>query len=179
MIKQRLRFLLPLLVFLIMAGFLARGLFIDPREVPSPLINKPVPQFELSLLDRPGSHFSSHDMLGQVWLLNVWASWCVSCRSEHPVLVQLSRQYDLPLYGLNYKDEPADAKAWLANLGNPYRLNAVDRDGRVGMDFGVYGVPETYVIDKQGMIRYKQIGAITHESLKQKILPLVAELQAK
>lgn len=178
MIKKRLRFLLPLLVFVIMAGFLARGLFIDPREVPSPLINKPAPQFELSLLNQPNATFSSRDMLGKVWLLNVWASWCVSCRSEHPVLVQLARQSDLPLYGLNYKDDPVDAKAWLQNLGNPYRLSAVDRDGRVGMDYGVYGVPETYVIDKQGIIRYKQIGPIYPQVWQETIEPLLKKLQA-
>jgi len=178
MIKKRMQFLIPLLVFLILAGFLARGLFIDPREVPSPLIDKPAPQFELSQLYQPQANFSSHEMLGQVWMLNVWASWCVSCRAEHPVLVQLSRQNVVPIYGLNYKDNPSDAKAWLENLGNPYRVSAVDMDGRVGMDYGVYGVPETYVIDKQGVIRYKQIGPVTPEAWQETIHPLIKKLQA-
>ena len=178
MIKKRLQFLLPLAVFLIMAGFLARGLFLDPKEVPSPLINKPAPQFELSQLHDPQYTFSSQEMLGRVWLLNVWASWCVSCRAEHRTLVQLASENIVPIYGLNYKDRPSDAIAWLDNLGNPYKLSAVDLNGRVGMDFGVYGVPETYVIDKKGVIRYKEIGPVTPESLSKTILPLVKELQA-
>lgn len=178
MIRQRLRYLVPLGLFVIMVGFLGRGLFLDPREVPSPLIDKPAPAFELNQLHNPQYRFASRDMLGQVWLLNVWASWCVSCRSEHPVLVQLSRQNIVPLYGLNYKDKPSDAIAWLNDLGDPYRLSTTDTDGRVGMDYGVYGVPETYVIDKQGIIRYKQIGPVTVEALKNTILPLVRELQA-
>jgi len=177
-IKQRMRFLVPLVIFLVMVGFLGRGLFLDPREVPSPLIDKPAPLFELSQLHSPQYNFASRDMLGQVWLLNVWASGCVSCRAEHPVLVQLARQNIVPLYGLNYKDNPTDAIAWLNDLGNPYRLSAVDMNGRVGMDYGVYGVPETYVIDKQGIIRYKQIGPVTPDALMNTILPLVRELQA-
>jgi len=177
-IKKRLQFLIPLAVFLIMAGFLAEGLYLDPTTVPSPLINKPAPQFDLGQLHDPQYRFASHDMLGKVWMLNVWASWCVSCRAEHRTLVQLARENIVPIYGLNYKDRPADAIAWLDNLGNPYTISIVDGDGRVGMDFGVYGVPETYVIDKQGIIRYKEIGPVTPESLRTKILPLVKELQA-
>jgi len=177
-IKQRLRFLVPLALFIIMVAFLGRGLFLNPREVPSPLIDKPAPAFELGQLHNPQYNFASRDMLGQVWLLNVWASWCVSCRAEHPLLLQLARQNVVPLYGLNYKDRPSDAIAWLNDLGDPYSLSAVDMNGRVGMDYGVYGVPETYVIDKQGVIRYKQIGPVTPDALKNKILPLVRELQA-
>jgi len=173
------RFLLPLGIFIVLVGFLAVGLRLDPRKVPSPLIDKPAPQFTLPELMDPQRTFSQKDMLGKVWLLNVWASWCVSCREEHPVLVEFSKRNIVPVYGLNYKDDRKDALAWLARLGNPYTMSIMDRDGRVGIDYGVYGVPETYVIDKQGVIRYKQIGAITHQNLQQKILPLIAELQAK
>ena len=143
------------------------------------LINKPAPAFTLPQLHDPSKTFSSQEMKGQVWLLNVWASWCVSCREEHPVLMSLARKNIVPVYGLDYKDKNADGEAWLRNGGNPYTLVATDADGRVGIDYGVYGVPETYVIDKQGIIRFKQIGAITHENLQTKILPLIAELQAK
>ena len=169
----------PFIAFVVLAGFLYVGLGLNPHEIPSPLINKPAPAFTLPQLYSPAKQFSSQDMKGQVWLLNVWASWCVSCREEHPVLMELSQQHIVPIYGLDYKDKNPDGEAWLREGGDPYTLVVTDANGRVGIDYGVYGVPETYVIDKQGMIRYKQIGAITHESLKQKILPLVAELQAK
>ena len=125
----------------------------------------------------PQRTFSQKDMLGKVWLLNVWASWCVSCREEHPVLVEFSKRNVVPVYGLNYKDDRNDALAWLARLGNPYTMSIMDRDGRIGIDYGVYGVPETYVIDKQGVIRYKQIGPVTPEILDAKIVPLVKKLQ--
>ena len=171
------RYLIPLLLFLVLVGFLARGLVLDPREVPSPLINKPAPAFELSELAQPELKFSPAEMKGKVWLLNVWASWCVSCREEHPVLLALSKTGTVPLYGLNYKDQRADGLRWLAQFGNPYILNAFDGDGRVGIDYGVYGVPETYVIDKAGIIRYKQIGPVTPDALNKKILPLVKELE--
>ena len=173
----KLRFIVPLVIFLAMVGFLGKGLWLDPREVPSPLINKPAPQFELPRLYSPAATFSSNTMLGQVWLLNVWASWCVSCRSEHPLLVEFSRQKVVPIVGLNYKDTADEAIAWLQDLGDPYQLSIVDLDGRVGMDYGVYGVPETYVIDKQGIIRYKQIGPVTPQALKDTILPLITELK--
>jgi cytochrome c biogenesis protein CcmG/thiol:disulfide interchange protein DsbE len=169
----------PFLVFVVLAIFLYIGLGLNPHEVPSPLINKPAPAFSLPQLHDPAKKLSSQDMKGQVWLLNVWASWCVSCREEHPVLMDLARRNILPMYGLDYKDKNEDGEAWLRNGGDPYTLIATDADGRVGIDYGVYGVPESYVIDKQGVIRYKQIGAITHENLQQKILPLIAELQAK
>ena len=172
------RFLFPLAVFVVMVAFLAVGLGLNPREVPSPLINKPAPAFLLPQLHRPDKTFSQQDMKGKVWLLNVWASWCVSCRQEHPLLVELARTNVVPVYGLNYKDKPDDALAWLEQLGDPYALSITDRDGRVGIDYGVYGVPETFVIDKQGAIRYKQIGPITPEALQNKILPLVKELQS-
>ena len=171
------RFLIPLGVFVVLLGFLFVGLRLDPREVPSPLINKPAPAFELPRLHEPDTKLSQKDLLGKVWLLNVWASWCVSCRQEHPLLVEFSRRNVVPIYGLNYKDTPNDALAWLKQFGNPYTSSIQDRDGRVGIDFGVYGVPETFVIDKKGVIRYKQIGPITTEALNSKILPLLKELE--
>ncbi|MFN7087349.1 MAG: DsbE family thiol:disulfide interchange protein [Burkholderiales bacterium] len=167
---------LPLGIFAALVALLAVGLTLNPREVPSPLIDKPAPHFELPQLHAPDKTFSEKDMLGQVWLLNVWASWCVSCRAEHPVLLDLARSNVVPIYGLNYKDERKDGIAWLQSLGDPYRLSAYDINGRVGIDYGVYGVPETYVIDKRGVIRHKQIGPVTPEILKQKILPLINEL---
>ncbi len=174
---MKLRLILPLLVFLVMVAFLGRGLVLNPTEVPSPLINKPAPTFKLSQLNEPNAFFDSAEMHGKVWLLNVWASWCVSCRQEHPLLVSLSRQHIVPIYGLNYKDNRIDALGWLRDLGNPYTMSIFDQDGRVGMDYGVYGVPETYVIDKEGIIRYKQIGPVTPKALKEEILPLVRRLQ--
>ncbi len=170
------RFLLPLAAFAVLVGFLAMGLMHDPREVPSPLIGKPAPAFTLPQLHDATKNFSVVDMTGRVWLLNVWASWCVSCREEHPVLVELAKTGSVPIIGLDYKDQVADGKQWLEKLGNPYILSAVDSDGRVGIDYGVYGVPETYVIDKQGIIRMKHTGPITPASLAQTILPLVKEL---
>jgi cytochrome c biogenesis protein CcmG, thiol:disulfide interchange protein DsbE len=173
------RYIWPFVAFVVLAGFLYVGLGLNPHEVPSPLINKPAPAFTLPQLHDPAKQFASQDMNGKVWLLNVWASWCVSCREEHPVLMALARQNIVPIYGLDYKDKNEDGEAWLRNGGDPYTVIASDTEGRIGIDYGVYGVPETYVIDKQGVIRYKQIGAVTHESLQEKILPLVAELQAK
>ena len=169
----------PFLVFVVLAIFLYIGLGLNPHEVPSPLINKPAPPFDLPQLHDPSKRLSLQDMKGQVWLFNVWASWCVSCREEHPVLMELARRNIVPIYGLDYKDKNEDGEAWLRNGGDPYTLIASDADGRIGIDYGVYGVPETYLIDKQGVIRYKQIGAVTHESLQEKILPMIAELQAK
>jgi cytochrome c biogenesis protein CcmG/thiol:disulfide interchange protein DsbE len=174
------RFLIPLGLFLGLAVFLAVGLTRDPRELPSPLVGRPAPTFDLPRLapqKMGGERFAPADMKGQVWLLNVWASWCVSCRQEHPVLLELARRGDLPLIGLDYKDTAPEARAWLAQHGDPYRLSAVDADGRVGIDYGVYGVPETYLIDGSGTIRYKQIGPLTPEVLEQKILPLAKELR--
>jgi cytochrome c biogenesis protein CcmG/thiol:disulfide interchange protein DsbE len=172
-----LRWSLPLAVFLVVLAFLFVGLFHDPREVPSPLIGKPAPQFSLAKLHQPGERLATSDMRGQVWLLNVWASWCVSCRVEHPLLVDLAKANVVPLIGLNYKDKRDDGLAWLADRGDPYQASIVDADGRVGIDFGVYGVPETFVIDKAGVIRYKQIGPLSADALDKTILPLVRELQ--
>jgi cytochrome c biogenesis protein CcmG, thiol:disulfide interchange protein DsbE len=171
------RFLWPLAIFILLVGFLAVGLRLDPREVPSPLVGKPAPAFELPVLQQPDRRFVPGDMRGKVWLLNVWASWCVSCREEHPVLVELSKRAVMPILGLNYKDNSDDATAWLKQFGNPYELSVVDADGRIGIDYGVYGVPETYLIDAEGVIRYKQIGPITPAVLEQKILPLARALK--
>ena len=173
------RYILPLVIFLVLAWFLKAGLSLNPREVPSPLIDKPAPAFSLPQLQDPTKSFSPQDMKGKVWLLNAWASWCTACEEEHPVLVGLSRQNIVPIYGLVYKDQREAAMMRLLQNGNPYTLNVQDVEGRTGIDYGVYGVPETYVIDKQGIIRYKQIGPVTPQNLKEKILPLVAELQAK
>ncbi len=171
------RYLLPLLVFVVMAGFLAIGLKLDPREVPSPLIGKPAPAFDLPQLAAPEQRLAAKDLRGQVWLLNVWASWCVACRQEHPLLVDLAKTGQVKLYGLNYKDKRDDALGWLAKYGNPYLQSVSDTEGLVGIDYGVYGVPETFVIDKQGVIRFKQIGPVTPEALRDKLLPLVAQLE--
>jgi cytochrome c biogenesis protein CcmG/thiol:disulfide interchange protein DsbE len=170
------RFLLPLALFVVLVGFLAVGLRLNPREVPSPFIGKPAPQFRLSQLHAEGESFAPEDMRGRVWLLNVWASWCVSCRQEHPVLMDLARHDVVPIVGLDYKDDRAPAEGWLAEHGNPYRLSVWDRDGKVGIDYGVYGVPETFVIDKAGVVRMKHIGPVTPAVLSEKIIPLVKEL---
>jgi cytochrome c biogenesis protein CcmG/thiol:disulfide interchange protein DsbE len=171
------RFLFPVGIFILLVGFLAVGLQLDPREVPSPLVGKPAPAFELPVLHQPDKRFVPGDMRGKVWLLNVWASWCVSCREEHPVLLELAKRGVLPILGLNYKDKGDDATAWLKQFGNPYELSAVDADGRIGIDYGVYGVPETYLIDAEGVIRYKQIGPLTQAILEQKVLPLAKALR--
>lgn len=173
------RALLPLAIFLVVVGFLFKGLFLDPREVPSPLVGKPTPQFSLPRLDNSQKVFSPKEMLGQVWLFNVWASWCGACRDEHPLLVELAKTGFVPVYGMDYKDTREDALQWLEQRGNPYAAVAVDADGRVGIDYGVYGVPETYVIDKAGTIAYKQIGPITEEALRDKIIPLIKKLKAQ
>ena len=173
------RFILPLVVFLVLAGFLYKGLHLDPHEVPSPLIDKPAPAFNLPQLQETNKQFSPAEMKGKVWLLNAWSSWCVSCKEEHPVLMDLARQNLVPIYGLDYKDKREDALMQLNQAGNPYTLSVMDREGRTGIDYGVYGVPETYVIDKQGVIRYKQIGPVNYQNLRETILPLVAELQKK
>jgi cytochrome c biogenesis protein CcmG/thiol:disulfide interchange protein DsbE len=171
------RFAIPIAIFAALVVLLGVGLKLDPREVPSPLIGKPAPHFELPELHQAAKTFSERDMLGKVWVLNVWASWCVSCREEHPVLLDLAASGAVPIYGLNYKDRREDGLAWLKGMGDPYRLSIFDFDGRVGIDYGVYGVPETYVIDKAGVIRYKRIGPLTPQIVKEKVLPLVRELE--
>jgi cytochrome c biogenesis protein CcmG, thiol:disulfide interchange protein DsbE len=166
------------LVFVALVALLGVGLNLNPREVPSPLIGKPAPAFELPLLAAPDKTFSQKDMLGKVWVLNVWASWCAPCLVEHPQITALARSGTVPVIGLNYKDERKDAIPWLKRNGDPYSTIVQDPAGRIGIDYGVYGVPETYVIDRKGVIRYKRIGPVTAEILKEKIEPLLKELNA-
>jgi cytochrome c biogenesis protein CcmG/thiol:disulfide interchange protein DsbE len=172
------RFLWPLGLFLALAVVLMVGLKLDPREVPSPLIGKPAPTFVASTLDKPEATIKRDDLLGKVWLLNVWASWCSACREEHPVLVEFAKRGLVPVYGLNYKDQRADGLGWLQKFGNPYTDSVFDPDGRIGIDYGVYGVPETFVIDRAGVIRYKHIGPVTPEVLRERIEPLLRQLNA-
>lgn len=168
--------LIPLVLFLGLVGFLLVGLRRNPHEVPSPLINKAAPSFLLPQLHDPKKTFSAESMRGKVWLLNFWGTWCVACRDEHPMLVEFAKSAAVPIYGIDYKDDPAAAKRWLDELGNPYTLTAFDVDGRVSIDYGVYGAPETFLIDKAGVIRFKQIGPVTEEVWNQQILPLAKEL---
>ena len=171
------RFLIPLALFGVLVGFLAVGLQRDPREIPSPLVEKAAPAFQTPQLVAADKTFSPADMKGQVWMLNVWASWCVACKVEHPLLVEMQRSQTVPLIGLDYKDQRPAALKFLSQNGDPYNLSAVDADGRIGIDYGVYGVPETFIIDKNGVIRHKQIGPITPESLEKTILPLIEKLK--
>jgi cytochrome c biogenesis protein CcmG/thiol:disulfide interchange protein DsbE len=170
-------YLLPLSAFLVLVIFLGIGLKLDPKEVPSPLIGKAIPSFALTSLHQPQQNFSPADMKGKVWLLNVWASWCVSCRQEHVYLTEFVRANPaVHLIGLNYKDEPQAALGWLAKFGNPYQLSVVDSQGSAGLDLGVYGVPETFVIDKNGVVRHKQTGPVDSGILHTVILPLLTQL---
>jgi cytochrome c biogenesis protein CcmG/thiol:disulfide interchange protein DsbE len=175
---KRFWFLIPLAAFLALTVVLAVGLKLDPREVPSPLIDKPAPKFALARLDDAAKTVRLDDLKGKVFILNVWASWCVACREEHPLLVEFAKKRVVPVYGLKYKDTRPDANAWLARFGNPYDASFFDEDGRVGLDFGVYGVPETFVVDGNGVIRMKHIGPITPEVLANKIEPLLKKLDA-
>jgi cytochrome c biogenesis protein CcmG/thiol:disulfide interchange protein DsbE len=171
------RYLLPLGIFGALVVLLFVGLRLDPREVPSPLIDKPAPAFTLPQLHEPGKTLSREDLLGKVYLLNVWASWCVSCRDEQPVLMQFARTKQVDIYGFNYKDQRGDALRWLKMFGDPYLASVSDTDGRVGIDWGVYGVPETFVIDRSGVIRYKHIGPVSQADIDTILLPKVRELQ--
>ena len=174
-----LKYIIPLLLFIVLAVFLGLGLKLNPSEIPSPFINKPAPYFSAPKLNAPEEKLSPADLKGQVWLLNVWASWCVSCRGEHPVLNSLAQQNVVTIIGLNYKDDPVDADKWLATLGNPYNTSITDQEGRIGIDYGVYGVPETFVIDKQGLIRHKQTGPVSEQDIQNILLPLILKLQAE
>ena len=171
------RLLWTVAIFGALVAILGIGLTLNPREVPSPLVGKAAPEFTLPLLHEPDKKFSSREPLGQVWVFNVWASWCAGCREEHPLLVNFAKSGVAPLYGLNYKDRREDGLKWLKQYGDPYKASFYDLEGKVGIDYGVYGVPETYVIDKKGVIRYKRIGAVTPEIMAKKILPLVEELK--
>jgi cytochrome c biogenesis protein CcmG/thiol:disulfide interchange protein DsbE len=175
---KRLWFLIPLAAFFALAVVLAVGLKRDPREVPSPLIDKPAPKFALTRVDDPARVVRLDDLRGKAFMLNVWASWCVACREEHPLLVEFAKKRAVPIYGLNYKDTRPDATGWLARMGNPYDASFFDEDGRVGIDFGVYGVPETFIVDANGVIRMKHIGPPTPEVLANKIEPLLKKLDA-
>jgi cytochrome c biogenesis protein CcmG/thiol:disulfide interchange protein DsbE len=173
---KSLRFVIPLAVFLVLVGFLAVGLKLDPRAVPSPLINKPAPAFVLPRLDDAAQTMRRDDLLGKAWVLNVWASWCGPCRDEHPQVLALARGKYAPIIGLNYKDARDDARGWLRQLGDPYTVSLSDADGRTGINFGVYGVPETFVIDKGGIIRFKHVGPLTAAVVQTRIVPLLKEL---
>lgn len=170
------RFILPLALFLGIAGFLAVGLNRNPRDLPSPLVGKPAPAFQAARLGAPAARFAPADMAGKVWLLNVWASWCGSCRVEHPVLMRLAQARLAPLVGLDYKDKDDDGLCWLRAQGDPYLLSVPDRHGRIGIDYGVYGVPETFVVDKRGVIRLRHAGPLTQQIVDGRIAPLVREL---
>jgi len=173
---SRLKLFLPLFIFAVLALFLYRGLQLDPKEMPSALIDRPLPEFELPALG--GGTLTRENLVGQVSLLNVWATWCYSCRVEHPYLQQLADSGVL-IYGLNYKDEDAAAASWLVELGNPYQLNIADREGTLGLDLGVYGAPETYILDARGIIRYRHVGVVNEKVWLGILKPLVDELQAK
>ncbi|MFT4727045.1 MAG: cytochrome c biogenesis protein CcmG/thiol:disulfide interchange protein DsbE [Granulosicoccus sp.] len=173
--------LIPLVIFVALAGFLFKGLALDPAKLPSPLIGKLAPEFTVARLPRTPNdpqlgNFSNHDLDGQVWVLNVWASWCGPCVQEHPYLVSLAQQRPVPLVGLNYKDLPEDAQPWLARLGDPFTHLLDDRRGDVGLDWGVYGVPETFVIDKAGKVRFKHVGPVDRQSLNEKLIPIIDKL---
>jgi len=171
-----LRLSLVIAGFLVLVGLLAAGLQLNPREVPSPLIGKPAPAFELPLLHQPDKRFSQKDMLGTVWVMNVWASWCPPCLVEHPVVSAFAASGIAPVVGLNYKDAREDALPWLKRNGDPFKVTVYDAAGRIAIDYGVYGVPETYVIDRNGIIRYKHIGPLTPQVADKKLRPLIQEL---
>jgi cytochrome c biogenesis protein CcmG, thiol:disulfide interchange protein DsbE len=171
------RYLWLPIVFVVLVVFLAIGLNRDPSRVPSPLIDKPAPEFTLPRLEEPARMLSTRDLKGEVSLLNVWATWCGGCYQEHPVLVELARSGQVPIYGLNYKDQRTKAKGWLQEYGNPYEAIAFDEDGRVAIDWGVYGAPETFVLDANGIVRYKHIGPLTPKDVQQTIIPLVRRLR--
>jgi len=177
--RARWPFVWPLAIFVVLAVFLGIGLTLDPRLLPSPLIGKAVPQFRLAPVQGRTLGLATEDLRGEVAVVNVFASWCTACRDEHPLWMDLASRRAMPIHGLNYKDQPADAARWLGELGDPYLRTGADRDGRVGIDFGVYGVPETFVIDRHGVIRDKIIGAITRKTVDERLLPLVRRLQAE
>lgn len=164
---------LPLLAFLVVAVSLGLGLGLKPREIPSPFIGKALPSFSLTKLENPAEKFSPTDLAGRPWLLNVWASWCVACQQEHPVLMEAAQRYGITIVGLDYKDQRSEAVKFLAQRGNPYLLSVMDDSGNAGIDLGVTGVPETFVIDALGIVRFKHIGPMTLPVIEQSILPIV------
>ncbi len=171
------RALVPLAIFLLLVALLGYGLTRDPRKVTSPLINKPLPSFELPRLRDPKQTLGLEDLKGQVSMLNVWGSWCISCKHEHPMLLDIAKLNIVPIYGLNYKDNDASAIRWLEQLGDPYVANAVDANGRTGINLGVYGAPETYIIDQNGIVAYKHIGPIGLDTWEQTLLPIIKGLK--
>lgn len=173
------RYALPLAVFLALLSLLAVGLTRDPRVVPSPLIGQPTPEFSLTELQQPDRTVTRADLVGKAFLLNVWATWCASCRTEHEVLMQIARENDLPIYGLNYKDDREAAVQWLARLGNPYVSNLYDPEGQVGFDLGVYGTPESFLVDQHGIIVHKHIGPITPAIWQQEFRPVIDAVKAR
>lgn len=164
---KNLKFIIPLFIFLVLVAFLGIGLTLKPREIPSALINKPAPHFELAQLANDNAMISPQSMKGQIWLMNVWASWCAACVQEHPLVTELAQNSGIEVVGLNYKDDNESAQQWLDQYGNPYSKVAVDDSGRAGIDWGVYGVPESFLVDQDGNIRYKQIGPFNRDSLAQ------------
>lgn len=179
---MKLNYILPAVIFAVIAGLFYKGLFLDPSEVPSPLVGKPVPEFELPALPLDGEEsvpgLSTADLKGAPALVNVFASWCIPCKAEHPLLRRLSDGKTIAIYGINYKDKPEDAIAWLRELGNPYERIGVDADGRVSIDWGVYGVPETFIVDADGIIRYRHVGPLTLRDLDETILPIIEGLES-
>jgi cytochrome c biogenesis protein CcmG, thiol:disulfide interchange protein DsbE len=172
------KFILPLIVFLALAAMFYVGLGKDPRKIPSPLIDKPAPTFKVESVANAANVVQTGDFKGQVWILNIWASWCVSCRVEHPLLNDLAKRKVVKIVGLNYKDQRADAQGWLAKFGDPYAVSAHDLSGRIGIDYGVYGAPETFLIDKAGIVRWKHIGPLTPEVIEKELIPLASKLRA-
>jgi len=174
----RWRAALPLLLLIALGGLFSVALRLDPHAVPSPLVNLPAPAFSAARLDDPATSFTREQMLGRVWLLNVWASWCTVCLDEHPALLDFAKRRQITVVGLNYKDKREFALAWLARHGNPYSLSVFDGDGAVGLDWGVYGVPETFVIDAQGVVRFKHVGALTPRVIEEHLEPLLRSLSS-
>lgn len=173
---MRLGFLVPAAALLALVGLLAYGLTRDPHTLPSALIGDPVPAFSIPKLNSGGA-LTATTLRGQVSVVNIWASWCVGCRVEHALVSELAQRSAVPVYGINYKDQPDAARRWLARYGNPYTAIGVDASGSVGIDWGLSGVPETFIIDAEGIVRYKQVGPIDRQALEQKILPLLRRLQ--
>ncbi len=179
--NRYLRYSIPLVIFAVIAAFLSWGLKegYNPKHIPSPLIGKSVPAFSLPSLEQANTQISDKDLLGNIYLLNVWATWCVSCRREHQTLVELSQSAQVQIVGLNWKDERNKAQVWLRQLGNPYTVNIFDEKGRTAIDLGVYGAPETFLVDSQGIIRFKYAGPVTHELFDSQIRPLIEQLKSK
>ena len=167
---------IPVIIFLLLAILLAVGLTLDPKKVPSPLVGKSAPAFALPTLAQPDAQLNNDSFKGKISLLNVWATWCVSCRQEHEVLNAIAKTNKVTLYGLNYKDDRTAALQWLKRYGNPYQVSGFDQDGRVGIDWGVYGTPETFLIDQQGVIRHKVIGPISIKIWQEELLPMIEAL---